>query len=116
VVVPTLAALSVTSTGTLEIRSNADITLGALASTGTGTVALSGAVTATLGELTTTATGSIEVRGVLAITFDALGIVPEVAWQPVARPGESYTVTFGTGGVFTTTVSSSVTSTELTEA
>jgi hypothetical protein len=90
-----------------------------LTTTSTGQVALSGESTTTLGELMLVMSGGVQVSGTLSITLGALGIIPEVSWQPVARPssfGTSSTTTQLPGSQNSTYINVSTTYAELTEA
>jgi hypothetical protein len=74
-----------------------------------------GGTSSVLGPLTAGATGAVAITGSLTATLGALAVVPEVAWQPVMRPGQRYLAQFTSGTRTSTVLTSSSTETELTE-
>jgi hypothetical protein len=68
----TLAALTVSSAGTVEVQGTADTTLDALVSSAAGTVAVQGASAVMLAALTISGAGGVEAKGASAQTLAAL--------------------------------------------
>jgi hypothetical protein len=70
----TLAALTSSTSGTVEITGSLAKTLGAITSSTSGTVTINGSLAKTLGAVTLSAAGSVDIDGTLAKTLAALAI------------------------------------------
>lgn len=73
----TLAALTSSAAGTVDIAGTLSKTLGVLTSSAAGTVDLTGQLSKTLDSLTSSATGALDIQGTLTKTLDSLSITAE---------------------------------------